>query len=109
MACGPMAVPHAGGHGGAMTTTTDHLTATFVGGPTLAFGYGGLTFLTDPTFDEPGEYPGGIVLRKLVGPSVPAEDLGPIDVVLLSHDQHPDNLDGSGRALLAEVPVVLST
>jgi L-ascorbate metabolism protein UlaG (beta-lactamase superfamily) len=89
--------------------TTDRLTATFVGGPTLAFRYGGLGFLTDPTFDEPGEYDGGIPLHKLVGPSVRVDDLGPIDVVLLSHDQHADNLDHAGRALLADVPLVLST
>lgn len=85
------------------------ITATLVGGPTLAFTYAGLAFLTDPTFDEPREYEGGITLRKLVGPALPADALGPIDVILLSHDQHPDNLDESGRALLAGVPTVLST
>src|SRR6478752_3344604 len=95
--------------GGAMTTSTEPITMTFVGGPTLAFTYGGLTFLTDPTFDEPGVYEGGIALRKLVGPAVQPADLGPVDVVLLSHDQHPDNLDSSGRALLSDVPFVLST
>jgi hypothetical protein len=36
-------------------------------------------------------------------------DLGRIDAVLLSRDQHPDNLDHSGRALLAEVPLTLTT
>jgi L-ascorbate metabolism protein UlaG (beta-lactamase superfamily) len=30
-------------------------------------------------------------------------------VVLLSHDEHPDNLDTSGRALLADVPLTLTT
>ena len=86
------------------------ITATFVGGPTLHLRYAGLTFLTDPTFDPPGEYPGtGATLRKLVGPAVPLAELGPVDVVLLSHDQHADNLDHAGRALLASVPTVLST
>lgn len=88
---------------------TTAITATLVGGPTLALTYAGLTFLTDPTFDEPREYAGGIPLRKLVGPAVQPDALGRIDVVLLSHDQHPDNLDESGRALLADVPTVLST
>ena len=37
---------------------TTSITATFVGGPTLHLTYAGLTFLTDPTFDPPGEYPG---------------------------------------------------
>ena len=41
-----------------------------IGGPTLRFRYGGLTWLTDPTFDEPGDYPGPITLHKLSGPAV---------------------------------------
>lgn len=85
------------------------LSALLVGGPTLHFTYAGLSFLTDPTFDEPGEYPGGVTLYKLTGPAVSAAELGRIDVVLLSHDQHPDNLDVGGRALLSQVPLVLGT
>src|SRR4051812_22786860 len=90
---------------------TSQLTATLVGGPTVLLTYAGLTFLTDPTFDLPGAYPatGGVTLTKLVGPAVAVGDLGPVDVVLLSHDQHADNLDDAGRALLSGVPVVLST
>lgn len=30
-------------------------------------------------------------------------------MVLLSHDEHPDNLDHSGRALLSDVPLTLTT
>lgn len=85
------------------------ISALLVGGPTLHFTYAGVAFLTDPTFDEPGSYEGPVVLRKLTGPAVPASALGAIDVVLLSHDQHEDNLDDAGRALLAEVPLVLGT
>jgi L-ascorbate metabolism protein UlaG (beta-lactamase superfamily) len=44
-----------------------------------------------------------------VSRSAAPADLGRIDAVLLSHDQHPDNLDHSGRALLAEVPLTLTT
>lgn len=91
------------------TGTMTVLTALLVGGPTLHVTYAGLSILTDPTFDEPGEYPGGITLYKLTGPAVPASALGLLDVVLLSHDQHPDNLDAAGRALLPEVPLVLGT
>ncbi|MFE9580408.1 MBL fold metallo-hydrolase [Nocardia sp. NPDC006044] len=82
-----------------------------IGGPTIRFGYGDLVWLTDPTFDEPGDYVGGggITLAKLTGPAVAAADLGRVDVVLLSHDQHPDNLDRSGREFLAGVETVLST
>ena len=77
--------------------------------PHAAFAYGGPHLPEDPTFDEPGEYRGGYRPPQPVGPSLPPADLGPIDVVLLSHDQHPDNLDVSGRALLPTCRFVLST
>ncbi|MEV6280402.1 MBL fold metallo-hydrolase [Nocardia sp. NPDC051832] len=94
-----------------MTETIERtsLQALHIGGPTLRFRYGGLTWLTDPTFDAPGDYPGPVTLHKLNGPAVPVEQVGPVDVVLLSHDQHADNLDNSGRELLASVGTVLST
>ncbi|MGW4669026.1 MBL fold metallo-hydrolase [Streptomyces sp. NPDC004324] len=80
------------------------------GGPTALFEYGGLRFLTDPTFDGPGDYPSaGPTLTKTAPSSATPADLGPIDVVLLSHDEHADNLDVSGRALLADVPLTLTT
>lgn len=85
------------------------LTALHVGGPTLLLRWAGRAVLSDPTFDEPGEYPGGVTLRKLTGPAVAATDLGPLDLALVSHDQHADNLDVAGRALLASVPAVVST
>ncbi|WNI18398.1 MBL fold metallo-hydrolase [Actinacidiphila sp. ITFR-21] len=82
----------------------------YVGGPTAVIAVGGLRLLTDPTFDPPGDYPiGARALTKTAGPGVTAATLGPVDAVLLSHDQHPDNLDRSGRALVARAPLVLST
>ncbi|MFF1281807.1 MBL fold metallo-hydrolase [Streptomyces sp. NPDC058299] len=82
-----------------------------LGGPTVLIEYGGLRFLTDPTFDDPGDYPApsGRVLTKTAPPRVPLAGVGPVDVVLLSHDQHADNLDHSGRALLADVPRTFTT
>ncbi|MEU4093238.1 MBL fold metallo-hydrolase [Streptomyces sp. NPDC026673] len=81
------------------------------GGPTALFEYGGLRFLTDPTFDGPGDYgrPGRPVLTKTAPSTGTPAELGPIDAVLLSHDEHPDNLDTSGRDLLADVPLTLTT
>lgn len=71
---------------------------------------GGLRLLTDPTFDPPGDHlVGSRVLVKTSGPAMPPNALGPVDTVLLSHDQHPDNLDTLGREYLASVPLVLST
>ncbi len=80
------------------------------GGPTVAFALGGHTFMTDPTFDPPGSYPiGQRVLTKTAAAAGTPGDAGTVDVVLLSHDQHPDNLDTSGRAFAATVPLVLTT
>jgi L-ascorbate metabolism protein UlaG (beta-lactamase superfamily) len=70
----------------------------------------GLRLLTDPTFDQPGEYPGEIfTLVKTAPPARSAEDVGVVDAVLLSHDEHADNLDDAGRRYLSTVPLVLST
>lgn len=92
-------------------TTVEQFPVRVFGGPTALFEYGGLRFLTDPTFDAPGNYEreGRRVLTKTAAASGHPEDLGPIDVVLLSHDEHPDNLDNAGRALLADVPLTLTT
>lgn len=90
--------------------STESIRVDVFGGPTALFEYGGLRFLTDPTFDAPGDYhvPGGRLTKTAPTATAPA-DLGRVDVVLLSHDEHPDNLDNSGRALLAGVPLTLTT
>lgn len=89
------------------------MTATirYVGGPTALLELGGVRLLTDPTLSPPGDFrsTSGALLHKTAGPAVPATDLGRLDAVLLSHDQHPDNLDDAGRALLPDVPTVLTT
>ncbi|GAA3703979.1 MBL fold metallo-hydrolase [Nonomuraea antimicrobica] len=92
------------------STSTEQIPVRVLGGPTALFEYGGLRFLTDPTFDAPGDYhvPGGKLTKTAPSSAEPAV-LGRIDVVLLSHDEHPDNLDNSGRALLADVPLTLTT
>ena len=82
----------------------------YLGGPTALLEYGELRLLVDPTFDPPGEYPiGDRVLRKTAGAIAGPDDVGRIDAVLVSHDQHPDNLDRGGREFLRRVPTVLST
>ncbi|MFJ8085756.1 MBL fold metallo-hydrolase [Streptomyces sp. NPDC096205] len=90
---------------------TEQFPVRVLGGPTALFEYGGLRFLTDPTFDSPGDYPRpvGPMLTKTAPAAATPADLGPVDVVLLSHDEHADNLDTSGRALLADVPLTLTT
>jgi L-ascorbate metabolism protein UlaG (beta-lactamase superfamily) len=87
------------------------LTVTYIGGPTALIEFAGLRFLTDPTFDPSGtEYPtSAYTLRKTQSPAIDVPELGHIDAVLLSHDHHFDNLDRVGRALLAHVPLTLTT
>jgi L-ascorbate metabolism protein UlaG (beta-lactamase superfamily) len=89
------------------------LNVTYIGGPTAIINVNGVRFLTDPTFDAPGKtyvIPRvGAQTKKLVGPGLPASQVGPIDVVLLSHDEHADNLDETGRQLLPTAKVVLTT
>jgi L-ascorbate metabolism protein UlaG (beta-lactamase superfamily) len=82
----------------------------YVGGPTAIIEIGGARLITDPTFDPPGDHPiGSRVLTKTAGPAMEPDLVGSIDAVLLSHDQHPDNLDTAGRAFLATAPLILST
>jgi len=81
-----------------------------IGGPTAVIEVGGLRLITDPTFDEPGEHPVGTrILTKTAGPALQPGEIGPVAAVLLSHDQHPDNLDTSGRAYLSTVALTLTT
>ena len=85
---------------------------THIGGPTVLIEVEGWTILSDPTFDPPGRtynFGWGTSSRKMTGPSVAVEDLPPIDVVLISHDNHGDNLDDAGRALLPSAGTVVTT
>jgi L-ascorbate metabolism protein UlaG (beta-lactamase superfamily) len=90
---------------------TSKITALAVGGPTLLLEYGGVRLLTDPAFDPPGEYPRAPhpSLHKTAGPALSPEEIGEIDVVLLSHDHHADNLDGAGRRFLPRAGRVITT
>jgi L-ascorbate metabolism protein UlaG (beta-lactamase superfamily) len=82
------------------------VTITLIGGPTALIEIDGFRLLTDPTFDEPGAYQlPHVKLEKLVGPARSAHDIGEVDAVLLSHDQHSDNLDHSG-AIFSNPPSV---
>lgn len=85
---------------------------TYLGGPTYLLEIGDFRLLTDPGFDPKGtersEGPGHD-LKKTMSPPVPAEQIGRIDAVLLSHQQHYDNLDKIGRTLLPKAGRVLTT
>lgn len=82
----------------------------YLGGPTIIIEIGGLRLMTDPTLDPAGETfmigdkPG---YWKTAGPAT--LEIGHIDAVLLSHDQHKDNLDYAGREFLHTVAKTLTT
>ncbi|AKK29694.1 MBL fold metallo-hydrolase [Mycobacterium sp. EPa45] len=88
------------------------LQLTHLGGPTTLIEVDGWRILTDPTFDSPGRrytFGWGTSSRKVSGPARPLDVVAPVDVVLLSHDQHADNLDDSGRHLLSQAGTVVTT
>ncbi len=76
-----------------------------LGGPTTVVDIAGRRIVMDPTFDPPGAHD---YLTKIAGPAVSADALGPVDVVLISHDEHPDNLDDAGRRFALAAPLVVS-
>jgi L-ascorbate metabolism protein UlaG (beta-lactamase superfamily) len=76
-----------------------------LGGPTTVVDIAGRRIVMDPTFDPPGQH---AYLTKSAGPAVTADALGPVDAVLISHDEHPDNLDDAGRRWALAAPLVLT-
>jgi L-ascorbate metabolism protein UlaG (beta-lactamase superfamily) len=85
---------------------------THIGGPTALIEVDGVRLLTDPTFDPPGQHYSfgfGTGSTKISGPAIALDALGAVDAVLLSHDQHSDNLDHSGREYLSRARRVLTT
>lgn len=85
---------------------------TRIGGPSHLVELDGWRILVDPTFDPPGRrysFGWGTASVKTAGPALHADELGRIDLVLVSHVQHADNLDDAGRALLPVAGTVLTT
>ncbi|UWY27196.1 MBL fold metallo-hydrolase [Flavobacterium sp. TR2] len=75
----------------------------------------GFKILTDPTLDQKdGFFPQYVsspmaFSKKYCSPALSLDEIGTIDLVLLSHDHHSDNLDKKGRIFIQTVPIVLST
>jgi L-ascorbate metabolism protein UlaG (beta-lactamase superfamily) len=89
----------------------DCVELTYIGGPTAIVSIGGFRAITDPTFDPAGsEYTTSVyTLRKTQGPALTPDQIGKLDVALVSHDHHFDNLDRAGRELLKDVSSVITT
>lgn len=89
---------------------SQHFKVTYLNGPTAILEISGLRFITDPTFDPSDTtYPLGpnLSVKKTAGPVT--TDVGAIDFVLLSHDQHHDNFDKGGRDLAGRVGKIFTT
>ena len=85
---------------------------THYGTATLLIEVGGLRLLTDPVFDPKGtkhDFGFGFGSTKAYVTAKNEDAIGEIDAVLLSHDQHGDNLDARGREVLARAPRVVTT
>lgn len=84
---------------------------THVGTATLLLEVGPVVILTDPVFGGPAHFHFGAGMQSdhLRGPHLEASAIPNADVVLISHDQHGDNLDDEGRKRLTGVPYVFST
>ncbi|HEV3356416.1 MAG TPA: MBL fold metallo-hydrolase [Pseudonocardiaceae bacterium] len=73
-----------------MTGSASGMAVRLIGGPTVLIEVGGLRLLTDPTLDRT------------------MDEIGPVDAVLLSHDQHGEPLGPGGRSLLERAPLILT-
>lgn len=88
------------------------VTITHIGTATVLLEIGALRLLTDPALDPAGRryaFGWGTRSQKTAEPALPPGGLGRLDAVLITHDQHADNLDGQGRALLPQASCVLTT
>ncbi|MDF2187860.1 MBL fold metallo-hydrolase [Paraflavitalea sp. CAU 1676] len=80
-----------------------NLTITHIDTACILLDINGFRILTDPTLDKAGHryhHGFGAVSRKTDDPALPPVDLQQVDLILLSHHQHKDNLDTRGKELL---------
>jgi L-ascorbate metabolism protein UlaG (beta-lactamase superfamily) len=72
----------------------------------------GYKIITDPVLDKAGKlyhHGFGSISRKTDNPALQKVDLNNIDLVLLSHHQHKDNLDRKGKELALTAPLIITT
>jgi L-ascorbate metabolism protein UlaG (beta-lactamase superfamily) len=85
------------------STFKSSFSVTHVGTATAIFEIDNVKLLTDPFFSPAGttwDIGSGNTLKNTETPALGLEHLPPIDAILLSHEDHPDNLDDYGRQLL---------
>lgn len=90
---------------------------TWIGTATVLLEAPGLRLLTDPVLSPRGTehtigrsaLTPGVTYRSVADPALGRTQVGPIDVVLASHDHHRDNLDAEGLECARGAPLVLTT
>ncbi len=68
--------------------------------------------MTDPVLDKAGKlyhFGYGAFSRKSSNPSLTKEQIGDIDLILLSHHQHKDNFDRAGKKFAKSIERVITT
>jgi L-ascorbate metabolism protein UlaG (beta-lactamase superfamily) len=113
----------------AIQDTMNTITITHVTTATTIIDINGIKFLTDPVLGPPSNHDMSHAMSKMPkeaqtyetptgkaphisnfdGPALEIDELPPIDAVLLSHEDHPDNLDPTGRRLLDARQVFTNT
>jgi L-ascorbate metabolism protein UlaG (beta-lactamase superfamily) len=72
----------------------------------------GYRIMTDPVLDKAGKlyhFGYGAFSRKSSNPALTKEQIGKIDLILLSHHQHKDNFDKAGKKFAKTVERVITT
>ncbi len=72
----------------------------------------GYRIMTDPVLDKAGKlyhFGYGAFSRKSSNPSLTKEQIGDIDLILLSHHQHKDNFDRAGKKFAKSIERVITT
>ncbi len=91
------------------------ITITHIDTACVLLNINGYKILTDPTLNKKdGLFPQYVssplaFSKKYIDPALTSAEIGAVDLVLLSHDHHSDNLDKNGRAFIKTVKTVLST
>jgi L-ascorbate metabolism protein UlaG (beta-lactamase superfamily) len=92
-----------------------NVTITHIDTACVLININGYKILTDPTLDNKDGFLPQYVSRplafskKYIDPALSTDAIGKVDLVLLSHDHHSDNLDKNGKKFIKTVPIVLST
>jgi L-ascorbate metabolism protein UlaG (beta-lactamase superfamily) len=89
-----------------------NITITHIDTACILLDINGYKILTDPTLDQAGRvyhHGYGGISRKTGSPALLPDDLSNIDLILLSHHQHKDNLDIEGMRFAEQAPNIIST